>query len=46
MEECQLFQELFSEKFVRVYCRLKRAEYEALFRVISTWEREYLLLNV
>ena len=46
MEECPLFKELFSEKFVRVYCTLKRAEFEAFFSVISTWEREYLLLNV
>ena len=46
MEESEALHDLFTEKFVRVYCSLKRAEYDAFFSVISTWEREYLLLNV
>ncbi len=46
MESCPIFHDLFGEKFVKVYNVLKRSEYEAYFRVISTWEREYLLLNV
>jgi len=25
---------------------IKRKEYETFFRVISSWEREFLLLNV
>ncbi|GIS37443.1 MAG: hypothetical protein Ct9H90mP9_4730 [Pseudomonadota bacterium] len=46
MQESKVLQDLFTEKFVRVYCSLKEEEYNAFFRVISTWEREYLLLNV
>ena len=37
---------LFGEKFVQIYSAVKRTEYEAFFQVISTWEREFLLLNV
>ena len=32
--------------FVRGYVGVKRKEYETFFRVISSWEREHLLLNV
>ena len=46
MDGCEKLQELLGEKFVKVYCALKRCEFEAHFQVISTWEREYLLLNV
>jgi len=46
MEDCKKLEELFGEKFVKVYVALKRSEFEAFFQVISTWEREYLLLNV
>ena len=46
MEESEALHDLFTEKFVGVYYSLKRAEYDAFFSVISTWEREYLLLNV
>ncbi len=46
MEDCEKLEELFGEKFVKVYVALKRSEFEAFFQVISTWEREYLLLNV
>ncbi|MEE2717617.1 MAG: glutamine synthetase family protein [SAR324 cluster bacterium] len=46
MEDCEKLEELFGEKFVKVYAALKRREFEAYFQVISTWEREYLLLNV
>ncbi len=46
MEDAEKLQELFGEKFVKVYCAIKRTEFEAFYKVISTWEREYLLLNV
>ena len=32
--------------FVKAYCAVKREEFEAFNKVISSWEREYLLLNV
>ncbi|MCF5956059.1 glutamine synthetase, partial [Xanthomonas perforans] len=33
-------------RFVCAYISVKRNEYETFFRVISSWEREFLLLNV
>ena len=33
-------------RFVRAYSAVKREEFEAFNKVISSWEREYLLLNV
>ncbi|WP_029349749.1 glutamine synthetase family protein [Bosea sp. 117] len=32
--------------FVKTYSAVKQAEFETFMRVISPWEREYLLLNV
>ncbi len=40
------FKEMFGEEFIGVYGAIKREEYETFMRVISPWEREYLLLNV
>ncbi|HEY4801228.1 MAG TPA: glutamine synthetase family protein [Paraburkholderia sp.] len=37
---------ILGEKFVRAYLALKETEYEAYFRVISSWERKHLLLHV
>ena len=37
---------LRGEKFVRGYVAVKRAEHENFKRVISSWEREFLLLSV
>ena len=34
------------EDFVRLYVAVKELEYETFFQVISSWEREHLLLNV
>ena len=34
------------EEFVRLYAAVKEHEYETFFQVISSWEREHLLLNV
>jgi len=46
MEGAAPLREVLGEDFVRLYCAIKRVEYEAYFQVISPWEREYLLLNV
>ncbi len=46
LEGCKPLQELLGERFVRAYISVKRKEYETFFRVISSWEREFLLLNV
>jgi glutamine synthetase len=45
-EECDPLADLFGQTFVSTYAAIKRAEYETFMRVISPWEREYLLLNV
>ncbi len=37
---------LLGENFVNAYMAVKDKEYETFFRVISSWEREFLLLNV
>src|ERR1700684_2617797 len=37
---------LFGDRFVLAYTAVKEAEYETFAQVISSWEREYLLLNV
>ncbi len=38
--------EIFNEKFIRTISAIRRVEYQAYLSVISSWEREYLLLNV
>jgi glutamine synthetase len=44
--ECEELQNLLGRRFVRAYRSVKQKEYETFFRVISSWEREFLLLNV
>jgi len=44
--ECEEAAEMFGRKFVKAWSAIKRDEYEKFNRVISSWEREYLLLNV
>lgn len=46
LEQEQPLVELMGERLVRAYAAIKRKESETFFRVISSWEREYLLLNV
>ena len=46
LEGCAELQALLGPRFVRAYVSVKRKEYETFFRVISSWEREFLLLNV
>lgn len=38
--------EILGAEFVMGYVGVKRKEYETFFRVISSWEREHLLMNV
>lgn len=37
---------VLGERFVRAYTSVKEKEYETFFSVISSWERDFLLLNV
>ncbi len=46
LEDEPAIHEVLGQDFVRAYVGIKRKEYETFFRVISSWEREYLLLNV
>ena len=43
---CKPLVETFGERFVAAYGAVKENEYETFSRVISSWEREHLLLNV
>ncbi len=38
--------DLLGDRFVNCYTAIKNKEYQTYFRVISSWEREFLLLNV
>ncbi|TBU96948.1 glutamine synthetase family protein [Phytopseudomonas dryadis] len=46
MEACKDAEKYLGGKFVRGYVAVKRAEHENFKRVISSWEREFLLLSV
>ena len=37
---------VFSKKFIKTISAIRRVEYQAYLKVISSWEREFLLLNV
>lgn len=43
---CEPLTELLGRRFIDVYSAVKETEYETFFQVISSWEREFLLLNV
>jgi glutamine synthetase len=45
-EEDRLLHGILGESFVTTFAAIKRMEFETFMRVISPWEREYLLLNV
>ncbi len=45
-EETEELGELFGRSFVTTFAAVKRAEFATFMRVISPWEREFLLLNV
>ena len=38
--------QVLGPQFVKAYTIVKEAEHEVFLRVISSWEREHLLLNV
>jgi glutamine synthetase len=38
--------DIFGERFVTAYNAVKETEFTSFLRVISSWEREYLLMNV
>jgi glutamine synthetase len=46
LRECKPLVELLGERFVRAYTAVKESEYGTFLQVISSWEREHLLLNV
>jgi glutamine synthetase len=45
-EETDALAEAFSRVFISTFAAVKRAEFATFMRVISPWEREFLLLNV
>ncbi|HSH57467.1 MAG TPA: glutamine synthetase family protein [Halomonas sp.] len=46
LQECQALADILGERFTHSYLAVKRAEHRAYFQVISSWEREHLLLRV
>ena len=46
LRECEPLIGLLGEAFVSAFTLVKEAEYEVFLQVISSWEREHLLLNV
>ncbi|MGY5450957.1 glutamine synthetase family protein [Agarivorans sp. MS3-6] len=46
LEQCEELKEIIGERFISCYVAVKRKEYQTFFKVISSWEREFLLLNV
>ncbi len=46
LEGCPELKEIMGKRFTTAYISVKQAEFETFHEVISSWEREYLLLNV
>ncbi|MBI1731296.1 MAG: glutamine synthetase [Gammaproteobacteria bacterium] len=46
LKDCKPLAKVLGEAFTELYCQVKETEYETYFHVISSWEREFLLLNV
>src|SRR5271170_4308253 len=46
LRDCEPLVRLLGEPFIAAYTIVKQAEYEVFLQVISSWERERLLLNV
>ena len=46
LRACEPLVELLGGTFVEAFALVKEAEYEVFLQVISSWEREHLLLNV
>ncbi|MBP6514562.1 MAG: glutamine synthetase [Steroidobacteraceae bacterium] len=46
LRECKPLVEIFGDRYVAAYAAVKETEHETFLQVISSWEREHLLLNV
>ena len=46
MRACESLREILAPAFVDAFCAVKELEYATYNRVISSWEREHLLLLV
>ena len=46
MRACDDLREVLGERFVDAFCAVKELEYAGYNRVISSWEREHLMLLV
>lgn len=46
LEDCEPLKEVIGKPFATAYAAVKRAEYEEFAKVVSSWEREFLLLTV
>lgn len=46
LRDCPEISDILGDRFISAYSAVKAEEYEAFNKVISSWEREYLLLNV
>ncbi len=46
LRDCRPLIDILGERFVLAYAAVKENEYETFLQVISSWEREHLLLNV
>lgn len=43
---CEPLRKVLGDRFIDAFVEVKRLEWQLYNRVISSWEREYLLLNV
>lgn len=46
LNECSQMVDTLGDRFVKTFNTVKKTEYETFMHVISSWEREHLLLNV
>ena len=46
LDDCKPLQEIFGKNFITAFNAVKQSEQSTFFQVISSWEREHLLLNV
>ena len=45
-EKDEKLKNVFGERLIKTIAAIRRVEYQAYLKVISSWEREFLLLNV
>lgn len=46
LRECKPLSDILGELFVQAFCEVKELEFATYSRVISSWEREHLMLLV